>query len=235
MHTERLSILLYFFILASPCCAQDQHPMTREEVIPLLAHSIEMDSPKEIENYRILTEAGERAYPAMAEVLLAGSEPDVIRSIIPFFVNSKGDKTIPLQAMSKYVEMHARETPINQELCVVFMALGKLGGVNEAALLRKFVDLEDPVVRNSVEDNLKIIDKRLAAEKRRAAAIERTDNRKADEFAGNSTVQTDSKDRGSSPTASFLSYWRWLFGGSIVLLAAGYFLLRKGQDPGNVK
>ena len=141
--------------------------MTPEEVIPLLAHSIEMNSSAELENYKILCEAGERAFPAMAKILLDGKEPDVIRSIIPFFVDTKGDKTIPLQAMSKYVEMHARNPSVNQEICSLFIAFGDIGGANEVTFLKQYLDVKDPIIRASIEGNIERIEKRLNPEKPR--------------------------------------------------------------------
>lgn len=201
--------------------------MTKEQVVRLFGRSIEFDAPQERENFRILRDAGASAYPAMAEVLLSSSDPDAIRNIIPIFVQSEGDKTIPLRAMTQFVDLHINDDPINQEINSVIRGIGELGGGREAAFLNKLSRPEDPLVRNSIEYNIGKIEKRLAAESRRTTSIEKRGQRDIDGSLHDSRFQSELKSE--SPIFSNMLPFQWQFGvGMIVVLIFGaFYFLRK--------
>ena len=231
---SKISLILVFIliILFSGYC-NSEPLMSEDEVSKLFGRSLEMNTPEEIEKFRVLCEAGERAYPALAEVLLDDkSDSDRISNVISVFIQSKGDKTIPLKAMSRYIELRVAEKNMNQDICEVFAALGAIGDVDEARILRKFLDWDDPLIRNSAEGNLKIIEKRLEADKRRASSRVRPGNSKVDEITRGADNETIDPNRRNMVLALGQPYWKWVFGGIMVLIVFVLFRLSTKQPSG---
>ncbi len=232
MQSKAVAIIFLVGAFSGHCRAAE-HTMTKEEVFRLFSYSVERNSPEEFNNFLTLRDAGERAYPALAELLAEAEDPATVSNIVPVFVQSKGDKTVPLNALNKYIEHQGSKTPTKGGLFMVVRALGALGGAKEAATLRGLNDHGDILLRNAVEHSLDRIEKRLKASERRTAAMAR----KRDRTIGASPEMTE---RRKSPpgeekavTTAFCSYWQWLLGGIIVL--AAYACFKRLQGSANTK
>ncbi len=226
-----VAFVLYVFY-GFPCQCKETKLMTKEEVLRLFSYSIESNSPGEFENFLTLRDAGEAAYPALAGLLNETEDPAVVNNIIPIFVQSRGNKTIPLQAMNAYLDANGSKIPTTGEVFSVVMALGDLGGAKEVGTLRRLDDHGNILLRHAVEHSLEQIEKRLKASERMAAAMVR----KRDQTTGASPEMTERRKsvgvEKAVPTA-LRSYWQWLLGGIIVL--AAYACFKRLQGGANTK
>lgn len=224
----KIHFVLFCFLVVSPVVhGEEQTLMKREEVVRLFGRSVEMNSPKERENFRILQDAGERAYPALAEVLLSDSDPDAISNVVPIFLQSKGDKTIPLRAMMEFVELHINDDPINQEINSVIRGIGALGGAKEAEFLKGLPQPTEVLVQHVIEDNYEKIEKRLVAEDRRLKSIERRVRRGVEDSLGGPAILSEAKSKESSSSTTPQFKWQLLVGAIAVFIVCLFYLLRK--------
>jgi len=179
MHIKLIQIFSLFLIASSPCLGEEKRILTRQEAVKMLPYSIEGNAPGEYETFLKLTDFGELAYPALVEELLDPQGSSRVASIVGVFVSSKGNKTLPLRAMVRFVEMHGRDVPTFPGLQAVIRGIGQLGGENEKGFLRQYLDVEDGLVRHVVEDSMALIEKRQEAMKREATSRERRELRNA--------------------------------------------------------
>ena len=209
MRNELISIFGLIFFLSISCMGDEEKILTREEAVRMLPYSVEGDAPGEHETFLRLVEIGESAYPALAEELLETNDSSKIASIVGVFVSSKGDKTMPLQAMIRFVELHGREYPTYPGLRAVLGGIGNLGGEPEKLFLRQYLDVKEPVDRHVVEDSIKLIDKRQEAMKREAVANERREHRDAVvESEARHAAGGDKRDGiTGAPNARFMPSW----------------------------
>ncbi len=233
MQSKKSFIIICIFFIPLLGYCNSENLMSKEDVSKLFGRSLEMNTPEELEKFRILCEAGESAYKALAEVLLDDkSDPDIIGNVISVFIQSKGDKTIPLQAMSRYIELRAAEENMNQDICEVFAAFGAIGGVDEAKILRGFLISDDPLIRNSAEGNLKIIEERLEVDRRRANSRARPGSSKIDEISHGADNETINPNQRNKVLAAGEPYWIWVFGGIAILVVFVLFRLSTNRLVG---
>ena len=219
MQNNPLFAFFVFFLFLVSCKGAETPQMTKDEVIGSFYYSVDEPTPEEFKNYLKLLDAGEAAYPALVEILSETNDRGMVSNIITVFIQSKGNKTIPLQAMTQYLELHAREESAQGEVRDVAIAFGKLGGPHEAIALRKLLDTDVVLTRDAVEAALEKIETRQKAGERQAASQKRSKERR--ERSASRTTGTDQGkpfENVSQPGTS-RSYWRWLLGGALLLAA----------------
>ncbi len=114
-------------------------------IVELLPRGMDMIDETAAANYRRLVAMGEKAYPALAKELLRTTDATVAGRIISIFVESKGDKTIPRNALRQfYREREAVFQDRNRVRMMIAGGLGKVGERKDAALLQEM--LSDPAV-----------------------------------------------------------------------------------------
>jgi len=111
-----LSIFMVFTLMIAACTSADaQVPdnkakMSKEQILDLLHRVGDMRSEKEMQNFKRLLEMGENVYPVLSEKLFDAGEPYspaeeyFTNRIMIIFIESKGDKTIPLKAVRKFIK-----------------------------------------------------------------------------------------------------------------------------------
>lgn len=192
MRNSYIPVVILALMYILPCQAEEQKALTREEVARMLPYSTEGDAPGEYDNFLRLIDVGEPAYPALVEEMLQTKDSSKVSNIAAVFVRSKGDKTIPLQAMTQFVQLHGKEVPSYPGIEAVIRAMGALGGEKEAQLLRELLDLDNVLVRHVVEDSIKLIDKRQENMQREASSRDRHDRRNG-EIAIEAQREADNK------------------------------------------
>ncbi len=153
--------------------AVEKRLLTREEAVRMLPYSDEGNDPGEYEAFLKLFDYGEAAYPALVEELFDTRASMRIYNIVNVFTGSKGDKSLPLDGLMRFAERHGRDSPSFPGIEAVFRGLGQIGSEKEKEFLRQYLDLEDTLVRHTVEDSIKLIEKRLETLKREALRTER--------------------------------------------------------------
>ncbi|RYD21487.1 MAG: hypothetical protein EOP88_11210 [Verrucomicrobiaceae bacterium] len=123
---------------------------------PTCGASAESNAGKE---WQALLDAGERAYPALADELVKTGDAEVVSVISQIFTQSSGDKTLPLQAMRTCVELNARETPALA--LPVIRAWVTLGGAAEMECLWQFRDHPDKDFSRQVDTAINAISLRV--------------------------------------------------------------------------
>ena len=222
---NRLPIAFFaFFLFLVPCKGSEVTPMTKEEVLKLFDYSIDSQSPETINDFLKLRDAGEAAFPALAEILLETNDNREVWNIIAVFIQSKGNKTIPLRAMTQYLELHAREESAQGEVRYAVSALGDLGGSQEAIALRKLLDTDVVLTRDAVEAALEKIETRQKAGERQAASQRRSKGRKEQQVSQVTGTDHGEASERMSKSGFFRTYWRWLLG--IVLLPTAWMSYR---------
>jgi len=226
----RFTLLAFFFISSGMLMGLGN--LSKEEIIEMIPKGLEKDSPNEIQNWQTLIDSGESIYLPLSEILLDPKHEAIANDVISLFVKSKGDKTLPLQALRKYLEVNAKKVPLDRTIFSVVIAMGTMGGKSEAEALRDLVDpdvFQDPdrtLLRHSVEANLEKIEKRLKNQELDAAAHERIESiRGTNSENGNKTIATLNTGLGLS--SALKSRWPWVAGGSLLLLIAVICLKRR--------
>jgi len=206
--------------------------LSKEEIVDMIPKSIEKDSPNEIHNWQTLIDSGESIYLPLSEILLDPKHEGIAQDVISLLVKSNGDKTIPLGALRKYLEVNAKKVPLDRNIFSVVIAMGAMGGKSEAEALRELVDpdvFQDPdrtLLRHSVEGNLEKIEKRLKNQELDAAAHDRMESRRGTNSEnGNKTIATP--NAGAGPSSTLKSHWLWVAGGSLLSLIAVIYLMRR--------
>lgn len=153
--------------------AVEKRLLTREEAVRMLPYSDEGNDPGEYEAFLKLFDYGEAAYPALVEELFDTRDSMRIGNIVNIFTASRGDNALPLKAMLQFIEKHGRDEPSFPGIKDVIRGVGLLGGEKEKDFLRQYLDLEDTLVRHTVEDSIKLIERRQETLKREALRTER--------------------------------------------------------------
>lgn len=200
--------------------------LSRDEIISMIPKGVEKDSQEEIQNWQILIDSGESIYQPLSDILLDPNQKVIADDVISIFVKSKGDKTIPLEALRTYLEVNAKKVPLDRTVFSVVIAMGAMGGKVEAKALRELVDPEifqDPdqsLLRNSVEGNLAKIEKRLKTQELDAGIDNRTKDRMS---KSSSESRLNSTGDRKGLVAVIRSNWVW-FVCVVGLLFAANFL-----------
>ena len=224
MQNNPLFAFFVFFLFLVSCKGAETPQMTKDEVIGSFYYSVDEQTPEEFKNYLKLLDAGEAAYPALVEILSETNDRGMVSNIITVFIQSKGNKTIPLQAMTQYLELHAREESAQGEVRYAVSALGDLGGSQEAIALRKLLDTDVVLTRDAVEAALEKIETRQKAGERQAASQRRSKGRKEQQVSQVTGTDHGEASERMSKSGFFRSYWRWLLG--IVLLPTAWMSYR---------
>lgn len=184
-------------VMASDVAVAAKEALPRDLVASMLDDAMEHEGPEGHAKYLVLRDAGEAAYPALSEILLESKDAATAGAVMAVFLQTEGDKRLPLQAMMKYLHLHVRENPVSGGVHFVLQALYKLGGKEEADGLRQFLDLEDPRAREAVQAAVDKITAREAAGGRRGKT--------PGDPAGTGSGGQPSNLSGSAGTRSFLS------------------------------
>ena len=222
-------------VLPLNCLGGEVAPLSREEIVGILRENMGADYPGSLshssfERYKSLLRAGETAYPALAEELLSTSDTELISGIVSVFEQSKGDKTIPRRAMRKFVELHGRDNSSSGSVYAVTMALGAIGGTEDADLLRKYLDLEDVLQRHNVENSIERIEKRERELKRQAEFEERSKDRRNEPKTKPGGRQAEGNDENQRRGTGLLI--TWIVTAAIVLFVATMWLRSRKSAGG---
>jgi hypothetical protein len=109
--------------------------------------------------WQLLLDAGERAFPTLADELVKTGDPEVVDVISQIFTQSSGDKRLPLQAMRTVLELNAWENPAIAR--PVIHALMTLGGAAEMECLWAFRDHPDKSLSRQVDAAINAISLRV--------------------------------------------------------------------------
>lgn len=155
--TALCSLLLAF---SFPASAADDQPLPLEEKVKsLLPVSDDLHDEDEIARLDELIAMGDIAYPALAHMLEDETEPVMIGRICGVFIESEGDKTIPIEAVKRLL---TRDENV-KVLTVAARTLGHIGGVGDTDALFPFLRHEDEYVRvNTIRALAKIGDEKTA-------------------------------------------------------------------------
>ncbi len=229
MQNKTIATYIIILLFSSLAKGDEKKLMSKEEALQLLLpHSIEGNSPGEFERFLTLRDAGESAYPALVEVYFQTKDIMITGAIAAIFIQSKGDKTIPVQALRNYVTIHGKEIPLGVGIPDAVMVLGRLGGEKEALVLRELLPMDDVLMRHSVENGIKQIETRQRTAERQAATRVRPNNKE---------LYMSSKEEGriskiltkNEFISVFYLYWKWLCGG--LLIVAVFFFFRRSANP----
>jgi len=218
-------------MISSACQGGEIVAMTREEVVRDLSNCIGIDDDAEsFDKYKALLNKGEATYPGLAEELQQTKDSMMVGAITAVFVQSKGDKRIPLRAMTKYLEIHANDVPIVGVDDIV-IALGSLGGPKEADVLRDLLSRKDGQGRDAAESSLKKIEERQRAEARRANPPARIDGRGGKDVPHVPANEGQTNRERSDSVTLLCSNWQWIIGGMLVFIAYLIFRRSAGNPP----
>lgn len=236
MRNNFIRTLILSLVLPFTCAGSEVVPLSREEMIGILRENMGCDYPGSgdhaaFERYKDLLKAGEASYPALAEELLSSSDDDLIRAILSVFKQSKGDKTIPRRAMRKFIERHGRDNSSSGAVYAVTMALGVIGGAEDADLLKEYLDVKDVLQRHNVENSIERIEKRQQDLKRQAEFDENSRDRRKSLRTGIEPCchQVEGDDENSRSNRSLAI---WIVIAAAFLLAAVVWLRsNRGKHP----
>lgn len=208
--------------------AVEKRLLTREEAVRMLPYSDEGNAPGEREAFLKLFDYGEAAYPALVEELFDTRDGMRIGNIVNIFTASRGDNALPLKAMLQFIEKHGRDEPSFPGIKDVIRGMGQIGGEKEKEFLRQYLDLEETLVRHTVEDSIKLIERRQETLKREAL---RTERRERDSGHRQGQAAPGQHASGGAPGAFGFTLPRMSIGISMCLilavLAAGGILFFK--------
>lgn len=122
--------------------------LTRRDVLSLLPKGIDMEDKAEIEKYQRLLDLGEKAYPALAQLLDETNDPLLAGRILAVFVDSSGDKEVPVVAIKKFL---AKIPGDDDEAVIVRLlavrALGRVGSVDDRDAVYELLEDSNEKVR----------------------------------------------------------------------------------------
>jgi len=122
-------------------------PVSKQEVSKLLPRGVDMLDPTEVADYSRLVNLGDRAYPALVELLVEEQNYIIISRILGVFVESKGDKTAPIQAIRNLLRTNAHwRTSVKMKL-VAADVLSKIGDHSDCESLYPLVADDNERVR----------------------------------------------------------------------------------------
>lgn len=202
--------------------------MSKEEVLKLmLPMGFERDSPGEQERMMALRNAGDAAYPALAEIFLENDKGDIAGEVVSVFTHSKGDKTIPLHTLREYIRIHRYDEPPPPPVEDAVFGLGALGKDEEdATLLRDLLNVDSLLLRHTVEFSLNQMETRIKNAERDA----KTNNRRSERTShGNPRKEADGNGSFSLKllnTTFEHSLWPWLI---VCALAVAIYRMRFGK------
>lgn len=143
---------LCFLTGASPHFAFSQTMNDNKTILELLPRGIDMVDEAEARNYEQIIKMGESAYPALCHELLATKDDIIVGRILSIFIESKGDKTLPLTAIRKLASIRTGPSKQDTDMrVIVVQALGKMGKPEDAKYLHQQLnDPSDAVQINSI-------------------------------------------------------------------------------------
>ena len=145
-------IVALVIVLISICPLSAQSMNSQTTVTDLLPTGFPPYSEKELLNYETLLHLSDKAYPALCQEMLSANDEHKIGLIISVFIESKGDKTVPLAAIRKLAIKRTGSSKEDVEMrVIVVQALGKIGKPEDAGYLHQQLgDASEAVQINSI-------------------------------------------------------------------------------------
>lgn len=160
MYTRIGSVIMFMVgIICLPCFSgttneQDTASLTKEQVLQLIPQGIDFEDKKEIERYNKLVSMGERAYPGLVQLLEDTKdrvEPNnrlLISTILSVFINSRGDKRVPIEATKRLLAKTKGEEKAAVDIRIIaVMCLGKIGRPEDRECIFSLLEDRDEKVR----------------------------------------------------------------------------------------
>lgn len=169
MHTNTksiglTSIALCLFSIFSPLFAEerDMLEITTNDIARLLPTGPDMEDQNDLARYQQLISMGEKAYPALAEMLNGTTDSIVISRILAIFVQSKGDKAIAISSAKQLLARKFNSVRDEAEIRTpVARLLGEIGSADDAAIIYPMLNDGDEFVRvNAIRALSRIGDER---------------------------------------------------------------------------
>jgi len=166
-------VLLCFVVFVQCAAAEPQTIKGRAQEI--FANDDMMDE-NAVTAWRELIDLGEEAYPAVLEILDETDDPMIASRALAFFIESSGDKRPAIEAIGRVLERTEGQGRDAISLRVnAVMALGKIGGEEDCALLYPLLYDKSERVRINVMRTLAGLGNRETVERIEASLAERTD------------------------------------------------------------
>jgi hypothetical protein len=105
---------------------------------------------------------GEKAYPALCEILRTNNNPMCLSSVIDVFLRSEGDKKEPLKAVRDLLKTR-REHKYGPAHRAALKLLAENGATEDISLVAEYANSDDLVTKTIAGKSKAMIEKRIAA------------------------------------------------------------------------
>lgn len=106
---------------------------------------------------------GEKAYPALCEILRTNDEPMYLSSVIDVFLRSEGDKKGPLKAVRDLLKTR-RDSKYSPAHRAALKLLAENGAAEDILLVAEYAKSADLVTKTIAGKSKAMIEKRIAAQ-----------------------------------------------------------------------
>ncbi len=176
--------------------------------------------------FKALVDTGEVIYPMLSELLFETNDSFVKKNIIAVMIQSKGNKSIPLQSSKKYIELNARKEKIDSVVISAIGLLEECGGEDELEYLRQSMSLPERPYGIYVEGSLKALEKKLKKQELDFRAQNRAENER-ESIAQNKINSASVASQDTNSVTTTQAYWPWVVGVSLIVVIAFTFLKRR--------